>query len=232
MEVNGVQIVDPKPGSTTGAVTLAEDFDTFLTLLTTQLEHQDPLSPLDTTEFTNQLTSFAQVEQAINTNNKLDRLIDLQGITDLTTGVGYIGMVAEATGDKLILEDGQGRIGYELQVDSARTTITIVDQFGVPVLSTSGNTSAGRHIFDWNGVDDVGNQLQDGVYSVIVGAFDGEDELLDSTTTTFGTVTGVEAVDGEVTLIMGPLSVDLSEVHSVQAPESPGDGEEDGSETS
>lgn len=219
MEVNGVPIVEPSPGSSSGAVSLAEDFDTFLTLLTTQLEHQDPLSPLDTTEFTNQLTSFAQVEQAINTNSKLDRLIDLQGITDLTTGVGYIGMVAEATGDKLILEDGQGRIGYELTVDSARTTITVVDQFGVPVLSTSGNTGAGRHIFDWNGVDEVGNELQDGVYSVIVSAFDGNDDLLDSSTTTFGTVTGVESADGEVTLIMGPLSVDIGDVHSVQAPE-------------
>lgn len=227
MEVNGVQIVEPKAGSATGSVTLAEDFDTFLTLLTTQLEHQDPLSPLDTTEFTNQLTSFAQVEQAINTNSKLDRLIDLQGITDLTTGVGYIGMVAEATGDKLLLEDGAGKIGYELQVDSARTTITVLDQFGVPVLSTSGNTSAGRHIFNWNGVDDVGNQLQDGVYDVIVSAFDGEDELLESSTTTFGTVSGVEVADGEVTLIMGPLSIDLSEVHSVQAPEPPDDEGED-----
>ena len=173
------------------------------------------------------MTSFAQVEQAINTNSKLDRLIDLQGITDLTTGVGYIGMVAEATGDKLLLEDGAGKIGYELQVDSARTTITVLDQFGVPVLSTSGNTSAGRHIFNWNGVDDVGNQLQDGVYDVIVSAFDGEDELLESSTTTFGTVSGVEVVDGEVTLIMGPLSIDLSEVHSVQAPEPPDDEGED-----
>ena len=219
MEVNGIPIVEPSAGSASGSVTLAEDFDTFLTLLTTQLENQDPLSPLDTTEFTNQLTSFAQVEQAINTNNKLDRLIDLQGITDLTTGVGYIGMVAEATGDKLILEDGAGKIGYELQQDAARTVITIVDQFGVPVLSTPGNTSPGRHIFNWNGVDDVGNQLQDGVYDVLVSAFDVEDNLMESSTTTFGTVSGVESADGAVTLVMGPLSVDLSDVHSVQAPD-------------
>lgn len=227
MEVNGVPIVEPSAGSASGSVTLAEDFDTFLTLLTTQLENQDPLSPLDTTEFTNQLTSFAQVEQAINTNNKLDRLIDLQGITDLTTGVGYIGMIAEATGDQLILEDGAGRIGYELQQDAAKTVITIVDQFGVPVLSTPGNTSVGRHIFDWNGVDDVGNELQDGVYTVLVSAFDVEDELIDSSTTTFGKVTGVESADGEVTLVMGPLSVDLSEVHSVQAPSNSDDESDD-----
>ena len=221
MEVNGIQIVEPSPGSTNGAVTLAENFDTFLTLLTTQLQNQDPLSPLDTTEFTNQLTSFAQVEQAINTNSKLDRLIDLQGITDLTTGVGYIGMVAEADGDKMILEDGQGQIGYSLNVDSARTTITIVNDFGIPVLTTSGNTNAGRHIFNWDGTDGVGNELPDGVYSVLVTAFDGDDNLLDTSTTTFGTVTGVEVDNGEVTLVMGSLSVGLEEVHSVQAPENP-----------
>ena len=220
MEVNGVPIVDPKPGSTTGAVTLAENFDTFLTLLTTQLQNQDPLSPLDTTEFTNQLTSFAQVEQAINTNSKLDRLIDLQGITDLTTGVGYIGMVAEANGDKMILENGEGQIGYTLDVESARTVITIVNEFGIPVLSTAGSTNPGRHVFRWDGIDEVGNELNDGVYSVLVSAFDGDDNLLDTSTTTFGTVTGVEVVDGEVTLVMGSLSVGLEEVHSVQAPES------------
>ena len=216
MEVNGVPIVEPTTGSATGSTSLAQDFDTFLTLLTTQLENQDPLNPLDTTEFTNQLTSFAQVEQAINSNSKLDRLIELQGAHQLTTGVDYIGKFAEAESDAMLLQDGRGRIGYELQTNSARTSITIVNQNGTPVLTTAGSTNAGRHIFDWDGLDEVGNEMPDGVYAALVTALDAEDNVLETTTTTFGKVTGVEIVDGKVTLVMGPLSVDLESVQSIQ----------------
>jgi flagellar basal-body rod modification protein FlgD len=224
MEVNGVPIVE-KNSTTGGGAALAEDFDTFLTLLTTQLQHQDPLSPLDTTEFTNQLTNFAQVEQAINSNKKLDELIGLQGSNKLTTGVGYIGKIAEADGDVVMLQDGQGRFGYNLDTDSAKTTITILDRTGTPVFSTPGSTSAGPHVFDWDGQDDIGNELDDGVYSVLVTALDAEDNVLDVTTTTFGKVTGVEVADGVATLLMGGISVDLDNVRSITLPDEAGDGE-------
>lgn len=228
MEVNGIPIVEaPTSGSSSS---LAKDFDTFLTLLTTQLQNQDPLSPLDTTEFTNQLVGFAQVEQAINQNSKLDELIGLQGTNKLTTGVGYIGKLAEATGDVMLLRDGRGRIGYELSVDSAKTTITLLDQTGTPVFSTPGSTSAGPHIFDWDGLDDVGNALPDGNYTVLVTALDAEDGVLATSTTTFGEVTGVEVVDGKVTLIMDDVSVDLEEVRSITLPPDETGDETDDSE--
>ncbi len=57
---------------------LADDMQQFLTLLTTQLQNQDPLSPMDSTEFTNQLVQFSQVEQQITSNQKLDSLLALQ----------------------------------------------------------------------------------------------------------------------------------------------------------
>ena len=224
MEVNGVPIVEKTDSNS--STTLAKDFDTFLTLLTTQLENQDPLSPLDTTEFTNQLVSFSQVEQAINTNSKLDELIALQGSNKLTTGVGYIGKVAEALGDTMLLENGQGRIGYELSVDSDATVITILDQTGRPVYSSGGSSSAGRHVFDWDGRDSVGNELPDGVYTALVTALDAEENPLNVTTTTFGEVTGVEVADGKATLLMGGLSVDLDNVLSITLPQDSG-GTED-----
>lgn len=220
MEINGVPIVDTPPGQATGAAGLAENFDNFLTLLTTQLQHQDPLSPLDTTEFTNQLTNFAQVEQIISSNSKLDRLIELQNTSQLTTGVSYIGKLVEATGDQMLLQDGSGSIGYELNQDSARTTITILNQFGTPVLFGEGNTAAGRHIYQWDGINESGSELPDGIYGVLVNAFDTDNNLIESTTSTFGRVTGVEVQGSEITLIMGPMSVDLEDVQSVlEAPD-------------
>src|SRR3546814_13785327 len=88
---------DVCPSDLSGA-SLAETFDTFLTLLTTQLQHQDPLNPMDTNEFTSQLVEFTGVEQAISTNQKLDALIGLQADRQLNDAVGYI--------DKLVGADG------------------------------------------------------------------------------------------------------------------------------
>ncbi len=220
-EVNGVQIVEQQAGETNSTASIAENFDNFLTLLTTQLQNQDPLSPMDTTEFTNQITQFAQVEQSINTNNKLDRLIDLQGTSQITTGVAYIGKLAEAPGDLMVLENASGRIGYEFGQDAEQVTVAILDQFGNLVRTDSGFTAAGRHIYNWDGRDDFGNQLPDGEYQVLVSAVGAEDSFIEVDTTTFAKVTGVEALDGNVTLIMGSLSVDLEDVKSISLPEEP-----------
>ena len=214
-EINGVKFIDALPGESQSAATLAENFDNFLTLLTTQLQSQDPLSPLDTTEFTNQLTNFAQVEQIINSNNKLDRLIELQGPAQQNTGVAYIGKLVEAPGDAMLLQDGGGRIGYELSSSAARTTIAILNDAGSIVRLAEGQTTAGRHLFDWDGTDESGNTVPDGAYQVLVTALDTDNNAMDTTVTTFGKVTGVEIEDGAGTLILGPLSVGIDSILSV-----------------
>jgi flagellar basal-body rod modification protein FlgD len=219
MEVNGIPIIENKTGETNSSATLAENFDNFLTLLTTQLQHQDPLSPLDTAEFTNQLTNFAQVEQIINSNKKLDSLINLQGAVQLSTGVSYIGKIAEAPGDVMLLDDSQGQIGYQLSESSAQTNITILDQQNNLVGIFQGNTNAGPHVFNWDGLDGSGNQRADGAYRILVTALDNEGNTIETSTTTFGKVTGVEVEGGNVTLTLGPLSVDLEDVVSVHEPQ-------------
>src|SRR3546814_6671711 len=85
--VNGVPFKGSDSSSITSGASLAETFDTFLTLLTTQLQHQDPLNPMDTNEFTSQLVEFTGVEQAISTNQKLDALIGLQADMQLNDAV-------------------------------------------------------------------------------------------------------------------------------------------------
>ncbi|MGY4482257.1 flagellar hook assembly protein FlgD [Bradyrhizobium sp. LM3.2] len=77
-------------GSTTGA-TLAGNFQTFLTLLTTQLQNQNPLDPLDTNQFTQQLVQFAGVEQQLKTNDSLSQLVTLQQTTQATQALGFVG---------------------------------------------------------------------------------------------------------------------------------------------
>ncbi|MGF1608433.1 MAG: flagellar hook assembly protein FlgD [Kiloniellales bacterium] len=215
MQVNGIPIVD-KPSSASGSgITIAENFDTFLRLLTTQLQNQDPLSPLDTTEFTNQLTNFAQVEQGINTNKKLDQLISLQGGSQLSAGVSYMGKQIEAPGEVMLLQDGRGRIGYELPRSSARTTIAILNSNNNVVAFFEGSTQAGKHVLEWDGTDDSGNKLPDGSYRALVTALDADNQTMKSSMTSFGRVTGVELENGKVTLVMDSLSVNLEDVVSV-----------------
>jgi len=92
------------------SVSLAEDFTQFLTLLTTQLQNQDPLSPLDSNEFTNQLVQFSQVEQGINTNSKLDDLLSLQLNGAATSALGYVGLDVQYVSAEVSLEQGQSSI--------------------------------------------------------------------------------------------------------------------------
>ena len=203
-EINGVpfKTTDPDSAATTS---LSDTFDTFLALLTTQLENQDPLDPMDSERFTEQLVQFSEVEQSIATNTKLDSLIQLQSDNQLNSAVSYIGRTAEFVSDQLLLSEGSAVISYGLDSRAASTAISIVDSNGRTVRVLDGETSSGRHEIVWDGKDGTGADLADGVYSFSLTAVDEEGETIGSVAATTGKVTGVEIVDGVATLIMGDL---------------------------
>jgi flagellar basal-body rod modification protein FlgD len=204
MEINGVpfKTTDASAGT---SQSLAETFDTFLALLTTQLKNQDPLNPTDSEKFTEQLVQFTGVEQSIATNKKLDQMIQLQSDSQLNNAVSYIGKTAEFVSDQLSLTGGTATISYGLEARSAETTIKIVDSSGRTVREINGETSIGRHELVWDGKDDNGVSLADGVYSFSVTAVDDKGKTIETVTATTGKVTGVEIVDGVATLVMGEL---------------------------
>lgn len=216
MEVNGVAFKEPTSGSTNASQGLAETFDTFLALLTTQLQNQDPLDPMKSEEFTQQLVQFSGVEQAINTNRKLDDLVQLQTGNQLTGAVSYIGKTVEVLSDQLLLKDGASKITYGLDGKASSTTITIINEDGDTVRTVNGNTDSGRHEFVWDGKDKAGNTVPDGVYSFTVIAVGPEDKTIDTVTAAVGEVTGIEAVDGTVTLNIGELGATLDKIFAVR----------------
>lgn len=197
---------------------LAKDLDTFLLLLTTQLKNQDPLSPMDTTEFTNQIVQFAQVEQQIAQNEKLAQMVNLNVANLAATAVQYIGHVAEAESNKLPLQDGQAKFAYGLATEARSVGIMIQDEFGKTVYTkVMGNTAAGVHAFDWDGKDDNGIQLEDGTYTISVTALNNDGESVETWTTVFGQVDGVTSVNGTVVLTMGKVGVPMDKILSVTA---------------
>jgi flagellar basal-body rod modification protein FlgD len=220
MEINGVGF-KTAAGESGAAQSLAENYDTFLALLTTQLQNQDPLDPLDNAKFTEQLVQFSSVEQAITTNQKLDDLLELQAANQMTGAVSYIGRTAEFVSDKLLLSDGAAKISYGLDDTAAQTTISIVDASGRVVRTVSGATGAGRHEFSWDGLDDNGNQLADGVYNFSVTAVTADNETVGTVSAAFGEVTGVEIVEGVATLIVGDLGgVTFEQIFAIRENES------------
>src|SRR3984885_14668409 len=130
---------------------LAGNFDTFLKLLTTQLQNQDPLSPMDSNQFTQQLVAFSGVEQQINTNDNLQSLIALSLSQQASSAVNYIGHSVVMTGGKGAVENGAVDWTYNLGAPASGTTLTVTDASGKVVYTGSGGTAQGNNDFAWNG---------------------------------------------------------------------------------
>lgn len=202
------------------AVTLAEDFSQFLELLTTQLQNQDPLSPMDSTEFTNQLVQFSQVEQQINSNTKLDDLVALNLNNAATAALGYVGMNISYVSAE-VAHDGENSttIRYSLDEPAVSTTINIFDESNQLVFSTPGDTGSGVHDFEWNGLTSGGDQLPAGTYVVSIDALDTEDNVINTTTVVQGRVAGIEQQDGIVYALVGERAVPISTILNAVTPE-------------
>ena len=219
MEVNGTGQQSPLSNEQkTSLSSLTENFDNFLLLLTKQLQHQDPLSPLDTNEFTAQLVQFTGVEQAINTNDKLDQLIGFNANNQAISALAFLNKTVEVDSDEVWLADGESQILYELPRNAEEMTITILDESGKPVRVESGSRTMGEHSFVWDGTDNSGVVLPDGLYSVQVTAVDSKGESVEVATGTVGKVEGVEMRNGQLMLsIGGSLEVPASAVLGVRS---------------
>jgi flagellar basal-body rod modification protein FlgD len=197
---------------------LAGDFDQFLKLLTTQLQYQDPTSPMDTTEFTNQLVQFASVEQQIAQSKSLESLINIQESWQTANAINYIGKEVDIAGKNITLVEGQGVLGYTLPSNTESTTITIKDSSGKAIRTVAGDKTTGTHAYIWDGRTDAGVKMADGTYTFEVTAKDAGGKAVTVSTQFTGTVTGVTNHDGTIVLEVGVLKVPLKDVSAVRTP--------------
>ena len=195
---------------------LADDLDDFMTLLTTQLQHQDPLDPMDANEFTTQLVQFASVEQQISQNSNLEALIRAQETSQLSSVASYVGRMAEVKTNQVQIYNGEAEFNYTLHEDAKSTLINIVDDNGRTVFSGEGNVSAGKHGVIWDGTDLSGQRLPDGLYKLTVTSLSDEGVPVDVTTTAVGKVTGVSYAGTEPELIMTNQAIPLANVISLK----------------
>ncbi len=180
-----------------------EDLNKFLNLLVTQLQNQDPLDPMDATEFTSQLVQFASVEQQIYANSNLEKLVALEETNQISTLVNFIGTTVEADARTLPLEDASATFTYTVPAGASKATISIASSAGLTVYTGDGDSTVGQHTFDWDGKSAQGVQQPDGDYTVTVNVLDSSGNLTAVTYTIFGRVNGAGVEDGESTLFMG-----------------------------
>jgi flagellar basal-body rod modification protein FlgD len=194
---------------------LAKDLDSFLQLLTSQLKNQDPLSPMDSTEFTNQLTQFAQVEQQINLNASLNNLIGLTQQSIVSNAVNYIGKTIEGESSQVPLSGGNLKAAYGLLSDAKSVSVVVRDDTGNIVFSKTGETTKGVHEFNWDGKDAYGTQLKDGTYQISITSLAADDTPVENYVTAFGKVTGVTSINGVTVLLLDKVGIPVNKVLSV-----------------
>ena len=217
---------------------LSADMNTFLQLLTTQLKYQDPMDPMDTAEFTNQLVQYSSVEQAIQTNEKLDTMMSLSIANLGAQAVSYIGKTVQVLGDVMPLEGGVSKASYTLNKDVLSTTIVVKDMSGNIVYTQNGEKTSGTHEFTWDGKDSNGNQLEDGAYQISVSTKVAEgDSAASVTTTIFGKVTGVASDQNNIYVGLGDaVTAQLGDIVTIRYDDyfdknnGSGSGENNGSE--
>src|ERR1700742_4552360 len=136
-------------GLSTDRSTIAGNFDTFLQLLTTQLQNQNPLDPLDTNQFTQQLVEFSGVEQQLKTNDFLSSLVQANSNTVNSNAVGYIGETVSASGVRSELANGKAQWNFSLP-EAASVNVDIKDASGNTVYTEKGDLKQGNGTCTWD----------------------------------------------------------------------------------
>ena len=216
------------PGSTSGSSgaasanalasqQIAGNFQSFLTLLTTQLQNQNPLDPLDTNQFTQQLVEFAGVQQRLNTNDSLATLVSLQQATQSSEALSYVGKTATVSGNTATMTNSEAVWAVSLPTASTMD-VSIASSSGQTVFTGTYNVAAGNNQpFEWNGMGSDGTQYPDGNYTMTATAKDSAGNTVAVTTSVGGVVSSVDLTQSPPLLTIGGQTYTMSQIQSIIA---------------
>jgi flagellar basal-body rod modification protein FlgD len=199
---------------TTALGSLSTNFSNFLSLLMTQLQNQDPSSPMDSNQFTSELVQFSSVEQQINTNSNLTQLIQLTQASQIEQSASMIGKPVTVTSSQLSLQNGTAAINFNTTT-AEPVAIAVYNSAGAQVQTATLSSSVGTNTWTWNGQSATGASMPDGPYKVTVTALgvDGSTSQVPFTVT--GKATSVVNNAGTVQVQMGGLTLPFSAVDSI-----------------
>lgn len=193
---------------------LSSNFNNFLRMLMTQLQNQDPTSPMDTNEFTRELVQFSAVEQQITTNTSLTRLIELTQAGEVMQSAAMIGRHVAVESDTMPLQGGKSTLRFTAPAEQP-VHITVLNEKGNTIVEHAVTAKRGPNDFTWDGRDTAGKTVPDGAYRVAVQAIgvDGKPKALPFQVV--GVASGVVTENQGVRLQLGSVSVPFAKVRSV-----------------
>ncbi|MEE4211077.1 MAG: flagellar hook assembly protein FlgD [Parvularcula sp.] len=196
---------------------LTDDMDTFLKLLTQQLQYQDPLEPMDTNQFVDQLTQFSELEQGVEQNATLNKIAAAVGGGDRQADLSYLGRVVEAQTENVSLSPAGARFAYDITSPSEKAELRIFDGSDRLVAQQEVSGSVGRRDFVWDGTMETGGRAPDGVYRVqIVAVGKGEEARLAGSILSGGRVSELRYNGNKTELLLdGGLVIDPADVRRV-----------------
>ena len=191
--------------------------DEFLKLLVTQMQYQDPLSPMDNTEFTAQLAQFSSLEQLFSVNENLEGITDGQTPTGMGSVASFLDREVVADGNRTEVFGGvPSPIQFSLDGPAEIVTVTIHDVNGTSIGKMSlGAQPGGVSEVQWDGIDSLGNSVADGRYTFSVTAQDEAGSSVATRTEVRGVVSGARYQGGSAFLTVGNHQVALTDVIEV-----------------
>lgn len=198
---------------------IASNFTTFLQLLTTQLKNQNPLDPLDTNQFTQQLVQFAQVEQQMKSNDQLASLVSMEKSAQQTTALAYVGATVVVDGATANLTDGVGTWSFNA-TKPATATVVIKDSTGQTAYTGTMSINAGAQNFTWDGKGKDGTQWPDGNYTMSVTALDANKQSVAISTEVQAVVNSVDLTQSPPLLSINGQNFTMDKIKRIVLPAS------------
>ena len=193
---------------------IAGNFQTFLTLLTTQLKNQNPLDPLDTNQFTQQLVQFAQVEQQLKQNDQLATLISIEKSAQATTALAFVGTTVAVDGQTATMTNGKATWSFAVP-KPVSATVTIKSATGQTAFSGVYTMNPGRQNFVWDGRDANGTQWPNGNYAISITGKDASGQTVSIPSEVEGVVDSVDLTQTPPLLSIGGQTFALDKIKRV-----------------
>jgi flagellar basal-body rod modification protein FlgD len=218
MDVNGISSLYGSTQDPLRDPTRVLGKDDFLRLLTVQLQHQDPLTPMENQDLIAQLAQFSSLEQLENINANLQSSMDLDliltQVLNNTAAAGLIGKTVVAKGGAISLDSSnEVEMNFDLASAAGRVVVTVLDDTGAIVrMIEQQDVGAGRNQLIWNGLDNDGRNRGEGSYRFRVEAYDAEGESIEATPLVMGEISGVKFENGEAVFMIGNLEVGIGEI--------------------
>jgi flagellar basal-body rod modification protein FlgD len=198
-----------------GMSDIAGDYNTFLTLLTTQLQNQDPLDPLDTNQFTQQLVEFSSVEQQVNMNANLQTLISLQQTSEATSAMQFLGSNVTLTGSSATLSSTSPATWSLTSPSPATGTVTITNSGGQTAFTGTVSLSTGTQTYSWNGLGNNGVTWPAGQYTMAISATGANGQAVTVSTQVQGTVSGINMSQNPPQITVSGQNYPISAIQSI-----------------